>query len=346
MNNLELQLTIDQRTAILAGRAQHGTARVVLTDADLAQMTDHERFILAGLPTTQGNVLLLDGTDTRIGEAPALPKVADASLSTIRSLLVSRESAVQARHKQLQTLRAEAFEAWVAKALAAPDSKWFFGQEGKKQVEPPGYNPIVNQADVHADHRIAPKLAIMQQRADEMNREYQEREEARVAEDERRKLQQEADKANQAEARAEQVKEWVIAHGTPNQQARQERGLLPEQEVIDGIAEQVFTPLADRELFQEITDDDIFDAYGLHPEEDNPFHDSWEAEYLTDEQFATLAEIEQALESHKPAVTVYVHRGRLKNSSEDEDEENQIIRLEARAVVTVGKITVQRRYAM
>ena len=40
--------------------------------------------------------------------------------------------------------------------------------------------------------------------------------------------------------------EWIAAHGTPEQQARQAAGVLPIEEAIDAMTDRAFAPLADR----------------------------------------------------------------------------------------------------
>lgn len=48
------------------------------------------------------------------------------------------------------------------------------------------------------------------------------------------------------EARVAAAADWVFAHGTDEQRARHNAGLLPVAEVLEAIADEVFQPLADR----------------------------------------------------------------------------------------------------
>ncbi|MBM9536163.1 hypothetical protein [Desulfobulbus alkaliphilus] len=346
METLKLQLTIDRTVAILAGKSTHGTVEVPLTDADLVEMSDQERQILANLPTFN-NVLSLDGIDPRIGHpAPKLPPVADATLPTIRKLLLTREQLVQDQIKQREQRQKEALAQWVTEALAADDQQWLVGDPGREQAAAPGYYSHVERSVVHADPRIAPKLAKMQEQADERNQAYREKKAIEVAERERRNAERETEEKRQVAARAEQIRQWVLDHGTPGQKARQERGLLPEKEIVTEIADRVFSPLAEWDTFELITEQDIFESYSTDMYSDTAIYDDWPAEEATDNEFSAVEKIEQALHEYQPTVSLHVYRGRLKNSSEEDDEEFQVIRKAAIVKVTVGEITIERRFAV
>jgi len=45
------------------------------------------------------------------------------------------------------------------------------------------------------------------------------------------------------------VADWIVAHGTPDQQARQRAGLLPMEEAIDMIADHLFAPAREFPLY-------------------------------------------------------------------------------------------------
>jgi len=46
------------------------------------------------------------------------------------------------------------------------------------------------------------------------------------------------------------IVEWIAAHGTPDQQARQAAGVLPMEEAIEAMTDQVFAVLADRPRYE------------------------------------------------------------------------------------------------
>ena len=65
----------------------------------------------------------------------------------------------------------------------------------------------------------------------------------------RRSLDERTVQAAQHEQKKQFVADWVMAHGTPDQQARQRAGLLPMQEALELIADHVFAPAREFALY-------------------------------------------------------------------------------------------------
>ncbi len=67
---------------------------------------------------------------------------------------------------------------------------------------------------------------------------------------EERGRQQHADQVALHEEKKRFIADWVTAHGSPEQHARQAAGMLPMEEVIEAITDEAFTPLADWPRYQ------------------------------------------------------------------------------------------------
>jgi hypothetical protein len=161
----------------------------------------------------------------------------------------------------------------------------------------------------------------------------------------RRSLEERTVQAVHHEQKKQFVADWILAHGTPDQQARQRAGLLSMQEALDLISDHLFAPARDFPLYPhdgaaileahlrtipEFADVVITKADLVHTFED--------AKAANAAQWARAQEIQRAL----PHATVTVRFHRLlwrKNLNAPTVNRYGII-----AVQTLGPLTLRREY--
>lgn len=196
----------------------------------------------------------------------------------------------------------------------------------------PGSGITLNIADGRIDHRHP--------RGGDLVAEYR----ARWA------AQKEAKKAAAAESakrRRTQLDEWVAANGTDGQRKRKARGLLPDDEIIASIRNQVFAPLDALPRYQNMTEEEVQDNYGCILENDfsgmSASYDVEDAESATDEQMAMIEEIETRLPGCEAVLRK--NKGYLDNTSGSQDDQAALVRYSIRATIQVGALTLARSYA-
>lgn len=344
METVKIEINVDKTMAIKAGKSTYGHQIVVLSDADLAQFNAEERELLAACPfKSDMKILELRTQDSRVGYMVSPPPVAEATPDAVRYQLIGLEKNILDEVESIQRQHDENLAAWVEEVKAARldrcyniHTTWL-----KYDLVVPGYLPKVNKSELLVHPALAEKWAeaakAAQSTIDRLAKEQEEKKERDAA--------AEAEKARKESDRIAQLTTWVKEHGTESQLKRQERGLLPESEILAAIRAQVFAPLADWPTYEKLTNREIWAAYDVD-EEDEPevTYDVWLAEDLTAEEFERLEEAERLIPGCK--AEVFVHRGRLDRTSEDEDEECQIIRKSLKVTVTLGEITIGRRFAL
>lgn len=139
-----------------------------------------------------------------------------------------------------------------------------------------------------------------------------------------------------AKARREaQISEWVYKKGTANQQARHAIGLLPEQEVIDCIRDEVFQPLAEFARYERMTRQGICECAGYTCE---TTFDVDDAKDLTAEQYDVYEKVKELM----PEATL---EPRL-HSGKGVECESVVERYALLVTVVVGELKLSREYAL
>lgn len=135
--------------------------------------------------------------------------------------------------------------------------------------------------------------------------------------------------------RAEQLRSWVATMGTDNQRGRMSENLLPDDEIIDGIRDAAFLPLADFPRYQKLTSSDI--PCTCEYESPDASYETKNAESATAGEFDLL----QKMRALMPGATVSLreHVGTCDRCEEE------VARRSIRVVVTVGELTLSREYA-
>ena len=165
------------------------------------------------------------------------------------------------------------------------------------------------------------------------------RERAAKAEAEQRAIQE-----RQAARRAA-IDAWIGEHGTENQRARWAAGMLPESELLEAMADQVFAAVT-APRFAEIT---VEDCLGTYSDDDYPPEVTDEMPYCTskDATEATAAQWDalQAVRAQLPteaAVKLRVHVCGLVSS---DDPEHDVVRYGIHVKLHVGPIGLVREFA-
>jgi hypothetical protein len=109
------------------------------------------------------------------------------------------------------------------------------------------------------------------------------------------------------------IVDWIAAHGTPDQQARQAAGVLPMEEAIEAMTDQVFAVLADRPRYEHDGQERLQAHARRFPEHqdvvisrDALLVTSADAKAMTAPQWAKVQDLQRSLP--EAAVTLRVHK--------------------------------------
>ena len=160
-----------------------------------------------------------------------------------------------------------------------------------------------------------------------------------------RNLQERAAQFAVHEEKKRYIAEWIAAHGTADQQARQAAGVLPMDEAIDAITDQAFTVLASRPRYEH----DGIERLQTHLRQFREHADAvivredllvtnTDAKQMSAEQWGAVQEIQRLLP--EATVTLRTHKVAWKRGS------NTALPPLFAALVTqrVGPLTVRREY--
>lgn len=150
-----------------------------------------------------------------------------------------------------------------------------------------------------------------------------------------------AQETARAKSRADYFSAWVAEHGTENQRARHEACVLPEQEVIDAMADQAFAVVTVAR-YRPITRAECLDA--LADPDDAPTSEPTcqgsDPDALTAAQWDALTAVSNALPDGSVVKVRRIQCG-LYDSLRDDD----VARYQVHAKVHIGPITVVRAFA-
>lgn len=152
------------------------------------------------------------------------------------------------------------------------------------------------------------------------------------------RLKSEAEAAAARERKENQLSAWVLQHGTDNQKARQALGLLPEDEVINCIRDQVFLLLTRDgfERYERMTAADVCECeYGACDVE----FEVDDATELTADQYTSYERIKCSA-PEAANIQARVHKGKSERC------EVTLIRCSVLVTVVVGELTLSREYTL
>lgn len=324
MQAVTVSLYISKTAAILAGKAQYGDTTV---DVDPAPLTPEQRATLAKVSAIRGNFVSLHHEHRSINVQLAAELGEAPTAEQWPSLLDEIGAALQATLADEQRKAAQAEEAHRASSIAYAEACVSLAPDAGHPAKPYHFRPSLLPAP------LAEQFATWEQAVTAFN-------ERRDQERKAREAQRREDERRSDEQRALQLKQWVADHGTDGQRKRMARGLLPEEEILRGMRDQVFSAI-NLPRYQKISADDVHASY---PEQDGECAFLVEpASSATDEQVEKMDLIEAAIPG--AVVELRTHYGQLAHSSKEEDEQYQVVRHSIRVTVTVGALTVSREFA-
>lgn len=315
---MKVVVYIDQTKALLEGKEDYGYKTV---EIDPAALTQEEREMLAEHQH--------DGVFEATYYSPISVGHADADV--VRQVLQARIAKKKVADEMAEANRVNRIKEFLDKTPAE-----FFNTQELKGFEFPRYNlPIIAEdpRDCNDEEVAALKshTAEIEEMRQELLRKYKENQAAIKEHD---KMEAER-KQQEAEQREKQLADWVAEHGTDSQKARFADGLLAEEEILDGIREQVFAPLAGEERYTKIKASDVCECKIEMCDVDFEVED---AETATEKQYEYLV----AVRDRMPNAKVQLRR----HTGEGERCAETVTRYSLLVTVEVGVITLSREYAV
>jgi hypothetical protein len=154
--------------------------------------------------------------------------------------------------------------------------------------------------------------------------------------------------AEKEAAKRQQIDDYVAAHGTDNQKKRAALNLLPDDEVLNMMRDEVFAPLAGFDRYEKITKHGIMSAGYCDCDDDYADADRFtfnveDATQATAEDFEQMEKIMALMPA--ATVTLRYHEGYC-DKCHDDDEECIMTRHSIRVSVPFGAFTFSREYAV
>lgn len=327
---MKLEIRIDRTAALLEGSDQEGN---ITLEVKPSELTREQREYLANLSNADRISL------------PYLQGVTSVTKDTIGSILdqliAKKREEFEAKQARIDKQVQDAID----EIKSLPISIEIINDDGFIQLKEPAlivydyYYEVTDRLDRIANKPgfeyksrvlLDPEVAEIEKKVSKRLNEIREnnkriRQEQKEAE-ELKKLETEGRRTNQ-------LKTWVSEHGTNNQKRRFERNMLPEDEILQGIRDQVFEPLNDYPRYSKITKSEV--------DSDNPDDVMFSVNPITEldaETFDKLEEFENLMPEAK--CELFRHVG----TSGDED--SAIVRNSIKVTVTVGELTLSREYAL
>lgn len=228
----------------------------------------------------------------RPADASAAIDHADRALVTLRAALAAVEG------EELRYIRQQEIPEQIRDAASDRGPADYWARKARKLGARAGLTE--EETERHAAAVLAAHAAGVERRRVE--------DAEAAAQAERRRVEDAAREARQA-AKVAYLREWILAHGSPDQRERVEAGdglgLLPEDEAIDAVREAVFAPLAELPRYEDL------DRRALDVEDDScdhdPAYESYAAEDVTPDAWAALKRV-RALAPEGAVCTVQLHR--------------------------------------
>lgn len=333
---ITISVDVDKAAAVRAGVDQHGAYEVPVQPSEL---TPDAREFLAEW---------VSGRKAFYVPVPVLP-----ALDSIHAWLEANGQALAAK-RQAEKDRQEKS---IQEALERPDEAWIgtansFHEDGVTHYEPTvrtcPHGLYLGDAE-RRDPRIA--LRIKDITEGELFRAkladwtakhaaYKQRLAEATAEGERRAAQMAEEKRRADARRADQLATWLATKAPEAMRKKHARRLLPEQELIAAIRDEVFAPLQDLPRFQRLTDQAVRDQLNGN-DYDGVAYATRDAESATDKDIELMETIERLIPGAKCELRQHV--GFLESQRAEADPE--VNRFGILVTVKVGELTLSREYA-
>jgi hypothetical protein len=353
MGMVSVAITVDRAEAVLAGNSEFG---VQIVRVDLDALNTEELRTLAWSPwhNNDPNIFACTGLP---GSSISYPKIALADEAAVKQVLAAIAAAAkavaEAEDKRSQERRRQLIDR-INQWLAKSDDELLIGKFGTRpgemdvasiRVLPPDYTSgMMETLEPDLKALVAARLKQLKAFCEQHNAEVEKKRAAnlaRAAEADRAK----AAAAKEAErAAAKALTDCVMRYGSVSQKERGKRGMLPRKEALGLYRDRMFADLDVFPRYERLTDKDIvametYDGPDYDPEFD---YGVWKAEGLTEEEFATLQQIERIVFERLPAGAIVEpreHAGGYKGNSEWAVRRKSVL-------VTVNEpVKVSREYA-
>lgn len=310
---MKVVVYIDQTKALLEGKGNWGYETV---EIDPAVLTQEERAMLA------------EHRHDDLFEASYYSpiSVGHADVDVVRQLLQARIVKKKEQEEKTEADRVNRIKDFLNKA---PEE--FFTASEHKGIEFPSrsvasLNPKTDEEKAAvAAHKE--KIKSLEQ---ELMARYAENQAAIKEHDKQERIR----KKQEAEQKKKQLEDWVAEYGTESQKARYADNLLAKEEILHGIREQVFAPLAGEERYVKIKSADVCDCnYYCHVD-----FEVEDAESATAEQYEYLVAVRERM----PEATVQLR----KHTADCKNHEESLTRYSLLVTVEVGLLTLSREYAV
>jgi len=351
MEKVRIAIEINRELAIRAGRTQYGQVARELSSDEVAQLSEGERVALSQMCcNSNGEIspsLWITSEGGRYGIA--VPRIADSSLESIRTIIAAWPAARDAFVAEMAAEKAAAqagiVEMLARRILDRDEDDFFSIQDNEKVVFYDGLGTVSNDIRdaVLAHQGAASKIIRMRALLPQKRTEHEEKLAAKKVAEEAKKAAEMAKRV----AEREQI-DAEVATMSETAQRRHARGLLDVEEVKQHMAEKVFAPLDGYQRYEDITDEEVIESYT-----EKGFIDEYyegEVKYITgpmDSVTEGTFQIMEGIEKLTPGATV-APKGRvgyLADTTVDEDRLARVERVFLHVSVPYGVFTFSREYA-
>lgn len=295
-----INVFVDRAEAIKASKTRWGVVPVTVDDAFLASLTPEERAELA----MENADVFERGRDRTLGDRPIIGvdpvvKPFEATPDVVRTILAARvalraklvaEEAIEKAKKEAE--RAELH----AKLLALP---------AENSIQRGSWSWITS-AD--ADRAGGEVLARAREECKRLNAVADAENTARAVATRQAQLEKDAEEKRAAAEFSAALTEWIGKKGTTNQIGRRAENLMPDDEILVLVRNEVFEPLDVFPRFEKLDNEDV-ECESEGAEEGVPRFETREADIaLSDDEFQHLVDIRAELPEGAGAVP-RMHRG-------------------------------------
>jgi len=369
MKTHEIIIAVDRSAAALAGVDVFGDVRVPVNPSAL---TDRQRRALASLGTTRATTptgcdeylpyIRLPGIASAEDVPSLLDRVADRAEQQAADQARALEEATARQITKILDLpltppdlavnpRTGAFEhktpALCDQSVSGAPFRSVLGGhwmwDGHFRIGGADRRPVLE------DPRVAELLPRIQAECARLNAEQEASMSEAKARNDAEAAAKEAEQKAADNRRAQQLAEWVVTHGTENQRQRFARGMLPESEILDGIAHQAFRSLADFPPFRPVRADEVIrEAEGQLGD----FAESAGVDFrvhqvakCSAELFNILRAIEEAIQAEHPDATCTLRRHIGWIRGYDDEDDPEVVQFGVLVGLKVGELALSREYA-
>lgn len=256
MSAITLNFMVEARTAVLAGIDEYGQVAVEVRPSEL---NDAQRAVVVALLVAQNmsSGCISAGMRINVGEVAVYTPTIPADIASALEGYLASIAALVDFERMKKAEIANQFRADVMAALEEPAEAWVATSNAGLCVRMPGN---ASRGDVPKDLEAAVRTAEAQaSKIIEAKKRAEAEAEAEAAK------RREEEELEISRVRCARIERWLVECGNENQRARYARGLLPDEEVLAGIRDEVFAPIDERcglRWYEPITPKDMKETLG------------------------------------------------------------------------------------